>query len=556
MASSCSNLLTVPDSPQALGLEHEFWRPYQKESIEQILAAFQYTDRVMVDAPTGAGKTVTGAAIARMLGGNAAYMAHTIYLQLQQLRTLPSAVTVTGRRNHPCINEMGKMLGMTADDADCPCQLACPEEDGGCPYYAQWFRALDSRDVVLNYAFVVRILKARGIKVAEGYGDGPKQNILANPFQGRSLMVCDEGHNLEAALLDADGVEIHQRSFERHGIRLPSSLDVESWFEWAPDALLDVRESYRDRIAGRGTARTREHVQEDSQVRSLVRALDATTELTKSKEHTPIYVGRTEYGYRIRPLWAWNRSHNILFRHAPKTIILSATMGEPVLAAKLLGLENWEHVKVPSTFPVKNRPVFYWPVSRMKYNMSEEDKVKQGVALIHLARKFPDSPGVVHCNSFALGKYLMDVVERYDPDIRSRMFTHTSITREKAFAYFENDPGNEILVTPSATTGVDWDFVGWQMIPKVPFPDLSDEFVRLRCDYIAEDGDTIGKKVYAQEAVKTLVQAAGRCVRTPSSRGVTIVTDSAFWPLFKYTAAAAFPEWFRQAVTWYNPSPA
>jgi Rad3-related DNA helicase len=91
------------------------------------------------------------------------------------------------------------------------------------------------------------------------------------------------------------------------------------------------------------------------------------------------------------------------------------------------------------------------------------------------------------------------------------------------------------------------------MIPKVPYPDLGDDIVRLRYDYVTDEGESIGKQVYQQEAVKTLVQAAGRCVRTLTSKGVTVITDGAFWPLYKYAAPDAFPDWFRAAVSWYKP---
>ena len=49
-------------------------------------------------------------------------------------------------------------------------------------------------------------------------------------------------------------------------------------------------------------------------------------------------------------------------------------------------------------------------------------------------------------------------------------------------------------------------------------------------------------------------QAAGRCVRTPISKGVTVITDSNFWSLFEHTSRASFPGWFREAVSWYHPA--
>lgn len=543
--------MQVPDSPLDLGLEgFPQWRENQQQAVQDIVDAFSNSsDRVLLEAPTGAGKTIIGAAVARMLGGQGAlYLSHTINLQNQQLHTLPGAVTCTGRGNHLCLNDTGRMLGMTAADADCPCALAVP---GGCGYYSQWFEAMAAEDVVLNYAFAVRVLKSGGLRV---WGpDGPEK--IENPFHGRGLMVCDEGHNLESALLDADGVDIYQRNFEKHGFQVPRSLDIKDWFNWHNDAGLQIGEAHDTAKQSRLANPSMDNYKQEQSLRGLKQTITNLGDLAGAHKDTPVFVGRTPFGYRIRPLWAWNRSNKILFRHAPSTLVMSATLGNPATLARLLGLENWTHIRIPSTFPVANRPVFYWPVARMKHGMPEEDKQRQAVALVHLANKFRGVRGVVHCNSFALGKYLADVAGSLDSDVASRLVSHTSATRERIFKAFEEGTLGEdaILITPSATTGVDWDFVGWQMIPKVPFPDLGDEFTRLRYDYVTDAGEPIGKEVFQQEACKTLVQAAGRCVRTPVSKGVTIITDSTFWPLFKYTAPKAFPDWFRAAVKWYTP---
>lgn len=546
----------LPDSPAGLGLDlFPDWREHQKEVVSDILDAFQTSDVVLVEAPTGAGKTVIGAAASRALGGKALYLSHTIQLQKQQLRTLPGTVTVTGRRNHACLQPVAQEFGLTAEDADCPCEYAEPD---GCSYYRQWFQAMDARDVVLNYAYMVRIVKARGIKVADGWGtQGPDRNVIPNPFVGRNLMVCDEGHNLERALLDADTVDIYQSSFERYGFSLPSTVSFDAWPRWAADLAPIVEERYEAARSGMASSDSFsvDTFKEASRLRALGQTLANVQDLgSLSSKGSTVYVGRKPHGYTLQPLWAWDRAKHLLFNHASNVMVMSATLGAPGLAAKLLGLDSWTHLKIPSTFPVKNRPVFYWPVAKMKYNMDDMEKQRQVVALVHLANKFQGAAGVVHCNSYALGRYFMDHVRRYNSEVADRCFTHDAKGREATFEDFEANPGNRILITPAATTGVDWDFLGWQMIPKVPYPDLSDELTRLRYDYVdEEDGRKLGQEVYTNEAVKTLVQASGRNVRTPESKGVTVITDGAFWPLFKHIAPDAFPDWFRAAVQWYEP---
>jgi Rad3-related DNA helicase len=92
------------------------------------------------------------------------------------------------------------------------------------------------------------------------------------------------------------------------------------------------------------------------------------------------------------------------------------------------------------------------------------------------------------------------------------------------------------------------------MIPKVPYPNLGDDIVRLRYEYCTEEGEEIGKEVFKQEAALAVVQASGRNIRTPTSKGVTVITDSNFLSLFNHTSRASFPGWFREAVQFYHPS--
>lgn len=543
----------VPESPTDLGLPHPTWRQYQREAVASTLDGFERGHKVLISAPTGSGKTVIGSAVARVQGGTSMFLAHTIYLQRQQLRTLLQAATATGRANHRCLlpDPFGQEL--TAAEAPCPCHHA---KEGGCGYYNQLFACSDADEVVLNYAYAVRVCKARGMKVTtmdlESGMEVPL--VLPNPFVNRGLLVCDEAHLLERALIDADTIEVSRRTFDRLRVPLPSTAEMGAWQEWANKWVMPVA----NRVTGLlKSFRAVEHPHRDDirEARSLQSAYTVISEVLQiNPQGVPYYVGRTPSGFQIRPLWAWYTAHNLLFKYGGNVAIMSATVGDPALTTRLLGIQpdDWTLVEVPSSFPLENRPVFYWPVVRMKYGISHQDKMQQVHALAHLASKFPNSAGVVHCCSYNLGRFLFDNANIY-PALVSRLLLHGPQNREETFQDFEKTPGNRILITPAATTGVDWDFVGWQMIPKVPFPDLSDDIVRLRYEYQTEEGDAIGKDVYLQEAALAIVQASGRCVRTPTSKGVTIITDSAFWPLFKFTSPLSFPGWWRDAVTWYKP---
>ena len=62
--------MPVPASPSGLGLtSFSEWRPGQRETVERVLAAFLKGKKtVILEAPTGSGKSLIAAAVAKSLG--------------------------------------------------------------------------------------------------------------------------------------------------------------------------------------------------------------------------------------------------------------------------------------------------------------------------------------------------------------------------------------------------------------------------------------------------------------------------------------------------------
>ena len=113
---------------------------------------------------------------------------------------------------------------------------------------------------------------------------------------------------------------------------------------------------------------------------------------------------------------------------------------------------------------------------------------------------------------------------------------------------FEHAQEPLVIISPSMTTGIDLPYiVGFQIIAKVPYADLGDPVTAARRTYKPEWNPKFGQQVYDADALNTVVQAAGRAVRTPTDQGVTYVIDGNFWGLY---ARAYSPESFRETVRW------
>ena len=180
----------------------------------------------------------------------------------------------------------------------------------------------------------------------------------------------------------------------------------------------------------------------------------------------------------------------------------------------------------------------------------EKGKIIEGINYVATLGRFAREKGIIHCASYGLAQW---IYTHHDlrADVRDRMIAHDSEHRDQAFREFE-DAGDYdpcILLSPAAWTGVDWPYrIGWQVIPKGPFADLTDDLTRARFEYVMEGGEKIGKVVYTHEAANMLIQGVGRGVRAKDDQCSTVIMDQNFRLLFNHTARAAFPGWFRESV--------
>ena len=159
--------MRTPETPTTLGLpadRYPSWRPGQRQTIEDVLDAFDEHKYVLLNAPWGSGKTIIATAVQRIMEVWSINLTHTIQLQAQYLETMPWASVVTGRRNHACELDQLKAVGATADQAPCKegadCEYIRPN---GCSYYRTLYEAADNPQAVLNYAYATRILQSGGV---------------------------------------------------------------------------------------------------------------------------------------------------------------------------------------------------------------------------------------------------------------------------------------------------------------------------------------------------------------------------------------------------------
>jgi Rad3-related DNA helicase len=493
-------------TPSSIGLPEKFesWRKGQDRALKDILYSSDRFD--MLTTPTGSGKSATYMGLAALHDHQrVCVLTATRALQDQLLSDFRAMglIDMRGRQNYNC-----EIAEVTAAEAACTAGVFCEYlKVPGCGYYDQRRRAAASRLVVTNYAYWLHDEESRGIG-------------------GFDVLVLDEAHTAPDQISDFAAVEVGEAGLRELGLPLPGQRAFRTW---APDTIERIE---RVLTATVGTL----DMGKRKRARRLQRDLGRLCRLSEQD-----WVASADAKTRR---WRWDLiepgllAEDLLFRGAKKVIFASASVRKKTL--EMLGVD--QHVSVheqESSFPVRRRPVYYWPAVNVKRGMTEAQSAQwvEAIDLIIDARR--DRKGIIHSVSYDRAWEIL----RRSRHRTSGIFIVDSRKSKTAdlVAEFRASDRARVLVSPAVATGLDFPFsqCEYQIIPKVPFPDLSSPLVRAR----QERDKTYG----AYSALQTIVQETGRGMRAEDDQCETFVTDSNLgWLMARHWNFA--PRWWHAAV--------
>lgn len=511
--------------PKYYGLPSTFsdWRCGQFEAIQQSIASKQRI--VGQAAPTGIGKSLILMGEALMSRGRNLILTSTKPLQDQYAKYFKEIITdLRGQQNYLCaaLQPGGEHftpyipLGTTVDEAPCHFGQGCSLLLGGCYYYDKIKQAKSDNTVVSNYDLVLSVNK-----YTEGLG----------LFD---FMACDEAHEIPeklASIMSAEITEWEAKTF-LHQELFPSN-DPLYWSAWASKHKTQVSRILEALKEG-SDIDTPETRYKFKMFTKLNRTLG---QMSIAEKDWIVELGSNKV--RIEPLWPHQFVEPYLLSQTPKVVFSSATMRPKLFG--LLGIEEFDFFEYPSPFDVKNRPVWYVPTAWMRYDMDYTDKLRIVRAVDQIIAKRLDRKIIIPTTSFALQKFL-EGHSRFS----QYMYTNSKTSEGRSntgdtLEYFRAAKAPAILVSPSISTGVDFpnDECETIIIIKVPFPDISSATYKARSADDSEYGPYI--------AAQTIVQMAGRGMRSEGDRCETIILDKAYGPL-QHRYAHLFPKWFLTAV--------
>jgi ATP-dependent DNA helicase DinG len=237
-------------------------------------------------------------------------------------------------------------------------------------------------------------------------------------------------------------------------------------------------------------------------------------------------------------------AQSLLAECADVTVLSSAYLGHREVLAECFGLDA-DGVRVfgiGSPFSLEQRPIVYRPVGAISRatRAQLEPAVFAEVAAILAAH--PDDKGLIHVASYEMGRRLVaDLAARAPRESRRLLWIDSAGGKSPALEHHRASPMPTVLVSPSLREGVDLpdDFLRFQVLTKLPYPDLGDPWTAAR--------QTRDHRWYATETAKALLQAYGRSCRHAGDHGITYVLDAQF-ARFLQRYRVLLPEWFLDAA--------
>lgn len=496
-------------SPKEIGLPPKFieWQPGQERIVTGMLYPMAHYHTFSV--PTGGGKTVCYISSALVSGKRTLVLTSTKGLQDQLSGEFGKLVTVVkGQGSYKCKLSDNKYMCNTGS---CHWGFKCPFKvasgDDLCNYQKALKEGRSAKIVVTNYSFWMS-------NSADILGD----------FK---MLVMDEAHDATEHLLGALSMEIKRE--EVYGLIkwVPQGMSSSHYYEWAKV----LRGIVDDLVKKSGGHERRGRYS----ILSLQRKLQLLSRLWVDNwvvEHKG-----SSISWDV--IWPAPLAQSYLFRGIPHVILTSATVTEADLI--MLGLtdvykKDSIFEEFPSMIPVGNRPIYFIPTVRMDRFITAAGMNAWASRIDNIVGSRLAYKGIIHTVSYDRADRVCGFSQYKD-----FMLSHRGKTTAETIVRFKKADPPCVLVSPSVVTG--YDFPGeesrYQIIGKLPFPDNRPLVMKARQKVNPDYGCYL--------AIKQLVQASGRIVRTPEDWGDTFIIDSHLqWVLSKYRKI--IPKWWMASV--------
>jgi Rad3-related DNA helicase len=511
------------------------YRGTQRAALERIRGAFEDGNEVvLVRAPTGSGKSLLARAVMgcarRVADADPAEATGAYYTtpQVSQLEDvaddelLADLQVIRGKNNYTCI-----LSGEETTPVD---RAPCARESGydcsvrhRCPYFSDRAIASTREYAAMTLAYFMR---TAGSEV----------------FRTRDVVVVDEAHGLAEWAEMYATIDLNARTVPGwEDLSVPDLESTDRAVRWA-EQLAAVCEERRADLRAKPELTPEEAARRD-RLGERKSELEWFVEDYRDPESATTWVvDQDADGVAIKPMNPERYLNHTVWERGERFCLLSATILNKAAFCRGVGLDPADValVDVEHTFPLERRPLYDVTCGKMTYERREETLPDLARTLVRVLARHPEEKGLVHCHSYDIQARLADRLA--DFGVGARVRAHGRSDRDAELARWQDGDRPEVFLSVKMEEALDLegDLCRWQVLCKAPFLNTNDSRVARRL----EDGQWAW---YFRAALRTIIQACGRVVRSPEDRGATYVADASILDVFE-RARSDMPDWFRAQV--------
>jgi Rad3-related DNA helicase len=390
-------------------------------------------------------------------------------------------------------------------------------------------------------------------------------------LRGSNVLIVDEAHELDSVISDFISIKITENTIKRlkfadeRGLinKLRRVNNIPSYIQFLQEFSEHIASNIEELQKTLGTTpRSQKSDKRTNQIGKVLgtknpdmKLMNILNDLSshqgkielflKEWEQTPDnWVLETNYNEKTRqkelslePIWSQEYLNKYLWSKYDVVILMSGTIIDKGLFCEINGIDAKDAIyySIPSPFEKENRKIYYLPSGKMSWDKKEET-FKNYVRIIpKLLDKYSGKKGIIHTNSFELSQKIMD------ENLNERLLFHDSDNKNEILTHHFTNGSASVLVSPSMSTGVsfDGDKARFQIVAKIPYPSLASQKNKMRKQQNPD--------YYAWKTCCGLIQMCGRIVRSHTDFGDTVIIDSSFSDVLKYSSRF-LPEWFTSSV--------
>lgn len=560
------------------------FRPKQRMAIVKIVFLYlnEICKNVILDAPTGTGKSIIAITAARLLREwkkEGYIITSNLDLQDQYVKDINELSlkwgSVKGVDNYDChVNQLPFSLG------ECRTRGFSKEKIEGlecylsCHYFMNRLRAKHSAVSVLNYNFWL---------IQRNYTAKKQEYQAEEAFPKRDFCFFDEAHKMDDIVQSHFSLTLNQKILEKIYEHLEYCENHNIKYDTRKVDVVNLGMTYANLMGNEDY---------DINVKALHELQETLSELTATKTHIQDQLKQHAFGKSI-PIYlrqALKRCEtfkdvnckledyldiiikdpdafvktcdnsegdnstvtfnllkdqiliqNKLHNESNFSVFMSATFGNPKTWAELTGTEDYEIISIPNLWKLKeNSPIYMSKkLPSLGYAKRDESIIEVMQKLDEVLLKHKDQKGVIHTGNF----YFTDHVLK-NSKYKNRFFSYeNSKQRANAIEEFKKSK-NGILIGPSLIEGLDLkdDYSRFQIFIKVPYRVITDNYIKKRMES--------DKRWYNWKTSLSFIQALGRSIRNENDWAITYLLDGNFRDYIRHNSTM-LPQYVTERIEYF-----